>query len=92
MKSKKIRLLNVRTEQMEDETVTFATVYVAHDMKRYFLKKIEEYATDSADGKRKNARFINSIADLRKALLIESFWTDAKELTLKMKKLVRSNG
>ncbi|NLD45637.1 MAG: peptidase S8, partial [Clostridiaceae bacterium] len=35
MKSKKIRLLNVRTEQMEDETVTFATVYVAHDMKRY---------------------------------------------------------
>lgn len=80
MKSKKVRLLNVRTGQMGDETVTFATVYVAHDMKRYFLKKIEEYATDSADGKRKNARFINSIADLRKALLIESFWTDAKEL------------
>jgi hypothetical protein len=80
MRTKKIRLLNVRTEEKEDEEITYATVYVAHDKKRYFLDKIEAYAIDTADGKRKNARLVNSIADLRKALLVESFWIDSREL------------
>lgn len=80
MRTKKIRLLNIRTEEKEKEEITYATVYVAHDKKRYFLDKIEAYAIDSSDGKRKNAKLVNSIADLRKALLVESFWIDAREL------------
>ena len=55
MRSRKIRLLNVRKvdEQIEDEEtgeaitekVIYATVYIAKSKKGYFLKKIEEYAT-----------------------------------------------
>jgi len=44
LRSKQVRLLNVRTEGERDNPVTYATVYVAHEKKRHFLKKIEEYA------------------------------------------------
>lgn len=81
LRSKKVRLLNVRTEREGDQTVTYATVYVAHEKKRHFLEKIEAYAAqDTPHGKPKNADLMNSIADLRKALLIESFWQDNREL------------
>ncbi|MQL52293.1 S8 family serine peptidase [Desulfofundulus thermobenzoicus] len=81
LRSKKVRLLNVRTEGEGDERVTYATVYVAHEKKRHFLKKIEEYALQvTPGGKPKNADLVNSIADLRKALLVESFWQDNRDL------------
>lgn len=74
LRSKQVRLLNVRTEGERDNLVTYATVYVAHEKKRHFLKKIEEYALQATPGgKPKNADLVNSIADLRKALLVESF-------------------
>lgn len=80
LRSKKVRLLNVRTEKEDDKDVTYATVYVANEKKNHFLKKIQEYAQkDLKTGKPKNASLINSIADIRKAL-VESFWQDAKEL------------
>ena len=81
LRSKKIRLLNVRKEKKDDREVTYATVYVAHDKKNHFLRKIQEYAEkDTKTGKPKNETLINSIADIRKALLVESFWQDKKEL------------
>ena len=80
LKSKKVRLLNVRTEDEGGQPVTYATVYVAHEKKRHFLEKIEAYASqDTQYGKPKNADLINSIADLRKALMVESFWQDSRQ-------------
>lgn len=80
LRSKKVRLLNVRTEKEDDKDVTYATVYVANEKKNHFLKKIQEYAEkDLKTGKPKNASLINSIADIRKAL-VESFWQDEKTL------------
>lgn len=78
MRSKKVRLLNVRTETDEaGMATTFATVYVSNDKRRQFLEKLEHYQhEETRQGTPKNADLINSIADLRDALLVESFWTD----------------
>ena len=52
-----------------------------HDKKGHFLKKLDEYATkDTKYGKPKNADLVNSIADIRKALLVDSFWQDNTDL------------
>lgn len=81
LRSKKVRLLNVRTEAKGDQKVTCATVYVARDKMRHFLDKIEAYASQDTDrGKPKYADLIKSIANLRKALLMESFWQDDPDL------------
>ncbi|MCL5058806.1 MAG: S8 family peptidase [Actinobacteria bacterium] len=81
LRSKKVRLLNVRTEEAGGRTVTYATVYVAHEKKGHFLEKIEAYASeDTPKGNPKNADLVNSIADLRKALLVDSFWQDERDL------------
>jgi hypothetical protein len=73
-----IRLLNTRSE---NDTI-YATVFVPHNKKDHFFDQIEKYANeiDARSGKPKNFRLINSIADLRKALEVESFWQDAKGL------------
>lgn len=91
LRSKKIRLLNVRVEESEDEKVTtFATVFVANEKREHFLNKLEEYADPEKDrtyedepekpDKPKNADLINSIADIRGALAVEFFWTDEASL------------
>ncbi len=91
LKSKKVRLLNVRTEkeivpdittdESKEVVTTYATVYVANEKKGHFLKKIEEYAKkENQKGIPKNSNLINSIADIRKALAIESFWQDDPSL------------
>ncbi|GAB6905950.1 S8 family peptidase [Desulfosarcina cetonica] len=91
IRSKKVRLLNVRTETVavtnpdtgapEEVVTTYATVFVANEKKDHFLKKIQEYAeADTEKGRPRNADLINSIADIRKALSIESFWQDATSL------------
>ncbi len=92
MRSHKVRLLNVRTlkdtvvdsstgEEKERET-TYATVYVANEKRNYFFDRIEKYANeiDSRSGKPKNYNLVNSIGDIRKALLIDSFWQDNPKL------------
>lgn len=79
MRSKKVRLLNIRTKQEEDGEVIYATVYVSNDKKRHFLDKIEAYALTANNDTQKNANLVNSISDLRKALLVESFWIDSRE-------------
>ena len=89
--SKNIRLLNVRSQletletgeigSISEKTTIFATVYVPHSQKKYFLDKLDKYQNeDTQKGKPKNAELINSISDIRKALLVESFWSDQKEL------------
>lgn len=89
---KNIRLLNIRnitefilneiTNKKEKKTVTYATVYVPNKEKKYFFNKIEEYINTDKDknGKPKNQDLINSITNIRKALLIDSFWIDNKNL------------
>ena len=78
MRSKKVRLLNVRTQNdATGETITFATVYVSHDKRKQFLEKIERFQYENTGkGLPKNAGLVNSIADIRDALMVESFWTD----------------
>ncbi|MFA5159746.1 MAG: S8 family peptidase [Candidatus Omnitrophota bacterium] len=81
MRSKKVRLLNVRVEKENDQEVTYATVYVSNDKRNHFLKKIQDYATKTLDsGHPKNEPLVNSIADIRKALLVKSFWRDREDL------------
>ena len=85
---KQVRLLNVRVEvnevenektgEVEPVETVFAAVYIPHEKKNHFLKKIEAYANeiDQRSGKPKNASLVNSIGDIRKALLVPSFWQD----------------
>ena len=69
-----IRLLNVRREGTGETERTLATVYVPHNRRGYFLRKIELYATENTKrDKPKNARLVDSITDVRRAVL-ESFW------------------
>lgn len=88
---KRIRLLNVRekTETLASgddgiispQTTIYATVFVPHTEKKFFLDKLEKYVSEiSKNGRPKNAKLIDSIADIRKALLVDSFWSDIAEL------------
>lgn len=91
MRSKKVRLCNVRTVneivvneetgESEKRPVIYATIFISNDKRQAFFEKIEKYATEeSRSGKPKNADLINGIDDLRKALLVESFWQDDRTL------------
>lgn len=83
-----IRLCNVRKvtveaqEEYQDfKEIVFATVYVPNKQKQIFFNKVEEYLSEETQkGKPKNANLIDSINEIRKALLIESFWLDDKKL------------
>jgi len=80
-----IRLCNVRTETRifndEEAEITLATVFIPNNKRDLFFIKIEQYLSEETkSGKPKNANLIDSIEELRTALLIESFWTDDKNL------------
>lgn len=88
---KRIRLLNVRKViraeiaddigREEQQAIVLATVYVPHVQKQFFLDRLEGYINEeTAKGVPKNSKLINSIADMRKALLVTSFWSDLEEL------------
>lgn len=86
---KRIRLLNVRKKTVmldndggeTQQTTIYATVFVPHTQKRFFLDKLEKYLNENtAKGKPKNSKLVDSIADIRKALLVDSFWIDIDEL------------
>lgn len=89
--SKNIRLLNVRklSEIVADEETgvptekitTFATVYVPNGEKKYFLNKLEKYLHENTPtNKPSNGTLVESIADVRKALLVDSFWCESIHL------------
>ncbi|MBF8275586.1 MAG: hypothetical protein HW390_659 [Candidatus Brocadiaceae bacterium] len=70
-----IRLLNIRTIAGQ----TKATVYIPAGKEKVFLKKIEDYKTENTTkGNAKNANLIESINDIKTALL-EALWTDPIE-------------
>ena len=89
---KQIRIMNVRVEnevvtnketgEIEPVRTTYATVYIPHEKKHTFLRKIEAYASeiDHRWGKPKNKTLVESISDIRKALLVNSFWQDLPKL------------
>ncbi len=80
MRSKKVRLLNIRVAREGNDTVTYATVYVDNEKRRFFLNKIEAFASEvTRSGRPKYADLISSISDIRKAVLI-SFWQDDPSL------------
>ena len=67
-----IRLLNIQNRNDYQK----ATVYIPDGKGNFFRKRIEEYAEkNTPKGKPKNANLIESIEDIKQALL-ESFWTD----------------
>ncbi len=75
-----VRLLNVRTIEENDQTITLATVYIPAGKENYFISKLEEYIhTDTAGGNPKNQPLVNSIEDIKLAIF-ESFWSDVTEL------------
>lgn len=78
MRSKEIRLLNVRKEKnASGQLITLATVYVSNKKRKFFSEKLEEYLSQNTDkGNPKHQDLIASISDIRNALLVDSFWTD----------------
>ena len=73
-----IRLLSVaeRKVEGEEEPATFATVFVPADKQGHFLRKVQQYETVQTEGgEPKNRRLVDSIADIRLAML-SSFWQD----------------
>lgn len=75
-----VRLLNVRDVSIgEDQTQTMATVYVPNGKEGHFISKIEAYKEkDRKSGRPWNANLVESIEDVRIALL-EALWTDKPE-------------
>ena len=78
-----IRLLNVHQDSTHEPETTVATVYVPNEKRAYFLRKVEKYTTEieprSRDNAPKNKKLVESISDVRLALL-QSFWQDRTEL------------
>ncbi len=78
-----IRLLSIRTGPKLDDpehNVTRATVYIPAGKEHNFLEKVRKYAEEETEsGKPKNKKLINSIEDVRLAVL-ESFWQDQPDL------------
>ncbi|MCP4215451.1 MAG: S8 family peptidase [bacterium] len=76
-----IRLLNVHAPQVKsDSSVTRATIYIPEGKENRFLKKISKYENEETKkGKPKHGPLINSIEDIRLAVL-ESFWQDEPTL------------
>lgn len=74
---KGIRLLNIKEIPVnENQTQVRATVYVPNGKEGHFISKILKYQQEeTANGQPKNAPLVNSIEDVRFALL-EGLWTD----------------
>lgn len=75
-----IRLLNVRKTGADALEQTIATIYIPHERRQYFLKKINDYSSeiDRRTSEPKNSRLINSISEIRRSIL-ESFWIDSRD-------------
>ncbi len=71
-----VRLLNVPRGEVSGEEETLATVFIPNEKRSLLLSKFERYATEQTrSGKPKNAKLIESISDIRLAV-VKSFWTD----------------
>ena len=72
-----IRLLNIQEVKTDNnETITKALVSIPKDKINKFIKKIDDYNnTVNLEKKTKNKELINSIEDIKLAIL-QSFWSD----------------
>lgn len=71
-----IRLLTIRKIIENEMPLVLATVYIPFGKEGYFLQKITQYIEEeTASGNPKNQRLVNSINDVKSAIL-ESFWQD----------------
>lgn len=83
---KGIRLLTVRYEEVNNLIITIATIYIPEGKEGHFLRRLEDYLDSTKDWpskddnieKPRNGSLINSIEDIRLAVL-ESFWQDDKK-------------
>ena len=74
-----VRLLNIRTEDVNGSFIRKATVFIPAGKETYYLKKVEDYLTkESSPNKPKNQDLVGSINDIKLAVL-ESFWQGKKE-------------
>lgn len=74
-----VRLLNIRTEDVNGSPIRKATVFIPAGKETYFIKKVEEYLTEeTSTNKPRNQDLVNSIHDIKLAYL-ESFWQGKKE-------------
>ena len=74
-----IRLLNIRSEDVNGSIVRKATVFIPAGKEAYYFKKIEEYLTkETSSSKPKNLDLVASINDIKLAVL-ESLWQGKKE-------------
>jgi hypothetical protein len=82
-RSKGVELRNVRVVGEGEEKRQLATVFVPLEQRSYFVRLAKDYADDEKDTDKrnpKNQKFIESVDDIRSAVL-ESFWThDRREL------------
>lgn len=71
-----IRLLNIHTCMENGQKITKATVFIPKEKFCTFIKKVEDYLNkDTRYGQPVNAKLVNSIEDIKIAVL-ESFWCD----------------
>ncbi|MDQ2087917.1 S8 family peptidase [Herbivorax sp. ANBcel31] len=79
-KGEGIRLLNVKTEKLDDDNfVNRATVFIPKGKESYYLNKVQEYIDKDTDKhKPKNEPLIASLNNIKLAVL-ESFWQGNKE-------------
>lgn len=75
-----VRLLNVRNIGDAENKETIATVYIPRGKENFFVKKIQQYASEETEnGTPKNNDLVRSIEQVTIAIL-ESLWTDPVEL------------
>ncbi|MBK1829463.1 S8 family peptidase [Verrucomicrobiaceae bacterium R5-34] len=89
LKSKKVRVLNVRTQEQPDgNDATLVTVYVADDHRKYLAQKLEDYFDPAKDKRNEekqtstpaNASLVNAIDDILDAVRVDAFWTDSPDV------------
>ena len=80
-----IRLLNVHKDGPKELEITRATVFIPQEQRGYFLKRVEAYANENNPPRKdgtttpRHEKLVNSIADVRAALLEAAFWQDIPE-------------
>jgi hypothetical protein len=82
LKLESVEAINLGIELLavnEIDKKMVATVFVPDGKLSHFVKRLEEYLTkESPKGKPKNQSLVDSIANIRKAI-IDALWTDVKE-------------
>ena len=75
-----IRLANIRTEIVAGKEVRKATVFIPSKKEVLFLRKVQAYLEEETGKKKpKNQGLIESVNDIKLAVMAESFWQGKKD-------------